>query len=284
MLVAIASLGLLLGLGAGEALGAVTWSGAWTRDEHPGETLAISQAGSATARGSTATGSYTWSGTGTIRGDVWVVTSQRLRMTGSWNDKGGTGRFRIAMSFDLKSYTGTWGWGTNEAGGGTFTGSCIGGACASNAPRLGIGARGIIADAGSFRRLWTYAERRKNSILKSLSRNFRVARDPVRGRLARAKALRRMKRNIVGFRKLERLLEAHVKAARVEGPMALCLKPARSHNYYMSRRHSRLQKLYEVTRARNSRAIGVWFRKQSKDARRMQAHSKRVLACIKSAS
>jgi hypothetical protein len=91
----------------------LTWTGRWSRNEANG-TLTLAQ------NGSNVTGTYTWSGGGTLTG-----TTSGGVLTGNFADNVGTGTFEIRLSADGTSYSGTYD-GRHLGGGPTFSGSFSG--------------------------------------------------------------------------------------------------------------------------------------------------------------
>lgn len=91
-----------------------TWTGTWTRNEVAG-TLTLNQSGA------NVTGSYDWSGGGTLSG----TTTTNGVFTGTFSDSVGTGSFRIVLASDGGSYTGTY-TGNFANGGGPFSGNFSG--------------------------------------------------------------------------------------------------------------------------------------------------------------
>ncbi len=132
------SLAILLGLGSSQAVGAITWSGTWSRDQHPGETMTLMQTGNAVL------GTYTWDGRfseikGTSTTVTGVVKGPRLRLAGTWRDSAFPrgGQFAIVMDQTLKQYSGDPGFSLDPATppeSRPFSGVCIAGPCLSNTP------------------------------------------------------------------------------------------------------------------------------------------------------
>ena len=97
-----------------------TWSGTWQRREVAG-TMTLVQSASGDV-----TGTWTWNdGTGKVSGQ-----NTGGRLTGTFSESCCSGSFDLRL--DGKSFGGTYTCRTGCGGSGSFTGTCVGGACLKN--------------------------------------------------------------------------------------------------------------------------------------------------------